>query len=127
MRFRNVSCSFFKGKRSGRSLEVVKGDCTNVDGNVGKGGRFVKWEGGGRKDANVCWTFILVAGRNNMVGFEVNIIGGGGEFRDRGETAENRVKHVTELVVKFEFAVVGAFEKVVTVDVKWFATGACRW
>jgi hypothetical protein len=46
MRFRNVSCSFFKGKRSGRSLEVVKGDCTNVDGNVGKGGRFVKWEGG---------------------------------------------------------------------------------
>jgi hypothetical protein len=46
MRLRNVSCSFFKGKRSGRSFEVIKGDCTNVDGDAGEGGGFVKKEGG---------------------------------------------------------------------------------
>jgi hypothetical protein len=61
-----------------------------------------------------------------MVRFEVNVIWRRGEFRDGGETVEDIVEHVTELVVKFHFAVVGAFEEVVTVDVKWFTTGAHR-
>jgi hypothetical protein len=43
------------------------------------------------------------------------------------EVSLERVEHVTELVVEFNFAIVGAFEEVVTVNVEWFATGAWRW
>jgi hypothetical protein len=37
MRFRYMSCNFFRGKWSRRSLKI-KGDCTNVNGNVGERG-----------------------------------------------------------------------------------------
>jgi hypothetical protein len=47
MCFGDMSCSFFKGKQSRKSFEVIKGDCTNVDGDVGEGGGFVKRKGGG--------------------------------------------------------------------------------
>jgi hypothetical protein len=38
MCFGDMSCSFFKGKWSRRSFEMIKGDCTNVDSNVGDRG-----------------------------------------------------------------------------------------
>jgi hypothetical protein len=46
-----MSCGFFRGKQSRRMFEV-KGDSTNVDSNVGIGGRGVKRRWGSREKVN---------------------------------------------------------------------------
>jgi hypothetical protein len=98
MRFRDMNCSFFRGKQSRRSLKI-KRDCMNVNGNIGERG-----ECGGKvvergKDANISRTFVLVTSRNDMVRFKVNIVKRGSEFGDGCEPLKDKVKHVLELVM----------------------------
>jgi hypothetical protein len=58
------------------------GDSTNVDSNVGIGGRGVERRWGSRKKANISRAFILEAGEDDVVGFKVDISRGAGEFGD---------------------------------------------
>jgi hypothetical protein len=73
MRFSNMSCCFSRGKWSRRMFEV-KGDGTNANSNVGKGGRSVEGRWGSRKEANIDRAFVLEVGRDNMLVFKVNVI-----------------------------------------------------
>jgi hypothetical protein len=56
----------------------------------------------------------LEAGRDNVVGFRVDIVRGAGEFRNGSETLEDGVEHVLELMMELEFGMVSVFEEVIT-------------
>jgi hypothetical protein len=58
---------------------------------------------GGRKEVNIGRAFVLEVGRDNVVGFKVDIIRGAGEFRNGRETLKDGVEHVLELIMEEEF------------------------
>jgi hypothetical protein len=55
---------------------------------------------GSRKEANIGRAFILEAGKNNVVGFEVDVVRGSGEFRNGGSgVLEDGVEYVLESIM----------------------------
>ena len=58
--------------------------------------------------------------------FEMDIIRGESEGRERGDMAKDRVKAVSKLVMKEKFGVIDTVEKVITVWVEGCAAEAMR-
>jgi hypothetical protein len=121
-----MCCSFFRGKRSRRGYGVIKRDGTNVEANVGERGWGVKggwWRG---KDADISRAFVLVSGREEVVRFVVDVVGGGGEFGNGCDALQDGVEHVSDVIVELTLRVACAVEEVVSIDVELVAADAQR-
>jgi hypothetical protein len=74
---------------------------------------------GSKKEANIGRAFVLEVGRDNVVGFKVEVVRRtAGEFRNRNEILKDGVEHVLELIMELEFGLVSAFEKLITEKIK---------